>query len=152
MDDVEAGRAPLIAMVLIPLMKRGEEPGMIQRWLTRAGWEPDAQLRADLGFALTFAEAAGREEVWQEALRGWNVIESKVLRGWVRELVEHERQNARVQTKADAVLELLAARGAVPPDLAEAVRAVTEVTRLSELHLLADGTATVEEFRQRSGL
>jgi hypothetical protein len=152
LDQIDQGLAPLPLLAFIPLMQRGTESAIIQRWLVLAAREKDYQRRLELGFALTFAEAAGCAEVWQEALKGWNMIESKVFNEWVRQALEREKRNTKVQTKTEDILELLADRGSVPADLEAAIRAITDPTRLSELLRLAGRVATVDQFRQDAGL
>ena len=49
LDDIEAGRAPAIVLPLIPLMQRGGDEGIIQRWVAMAIAEPDARRRGDYG-------------------------------------------------------------------------------------------------------
>ena len=86
LQEIEAGLAPKMALGWIPLMQNGSAPDIIEQWLKIALAEPERVRRSDYGtFALVFAEAAGSSEVWQKALEGWNVMESKQILEWTAE-------------------------------------------------------------------
>ena len=81
--SIGAGTAPSVVLPLIPLMQGGGESANIANWLELAGAEPDAHRRGDYGgLALVFADAAGCWDVWKEALKEWNVIQSKQVNEW----------------------------------------------------------------------
>jgi hypothetical protein len=63
LTGVESGAAPRAALVWLPLMKSGGDPGMIERWLELVGQETDSQRRADLALAWVFAELVIRQDV-----------------------------------------------------------------------------------------
>lgn len=85
LDSVTANQVPRAALVFAPLMQRGGESGIIERWLELANAETDAELKANLGAAVTPAELvdANRKDVWATALEGFNVQESTVINGWM---------------------------------------------------------------------
>jgi hypothetical protein len=138
---VAAGEVSWVALAFVPLMHGGAEPGIIQEWVRLASAEADPQRRADLGLARVFAEAAGREQAWNQALQGWNMIESKVVKEW------------QAQERARSVLEVLEGKfGAVPPDLAGAIQGTTDLDTLRRWFPLALNATTLEQFRQDVGL
>jgi hypothetical protein len=55
----------------IPLMRGGDDAGIIAQWKELAQAEPDLARRADFaGLALVFAEPAGCKSLWRQALMG----------------------------------------------------------------------------------
>jgi hypothetical protein len=139
-----AGRCR-VAVTWVPLMQGGGEPGIIQRWLQVAGQEPDAKRRADLGLAETFAELAGCRQVWKDALKEWNMRESVTIKEWQREAV--------VEDKCDTVLRLVRRKFAtVPEEISSTVRSTTDLARLNDWIEGVALAATLEEFRQKTGL
>src|SRR5689334_22879567 len=84
---------------------------------------PEEKPRAEAGRLTGVAAAAtfgaGCREVWQEALRGWNMIQSKVVEGW------------QAEGRAEMVLEQLVEKfGPVPSELAAAIRGQTDLATL----------------------
>jgi hypothetical protein len=66
---IAAGGIARCLLAFIPLMKGGAEAANIQEWLRLASAETDAGLRGDYGgLAVVLAEAAGRRDVWAQAL------------------------------------------------------------------------------------
>lgn len=77
-------------------MLGGGEDAIINEWKTLASAEPDAKWRGEMGgLALVFANLAGRQGVWLQSLKGWNMKESVVVLEWQREAVV-ERLRAMV--------------------------------------------------------
>jgi hypothetical protein len=153
LDGVAAGQVPRTVLALVPLMQNGGEDAIIQRWLALASAEPDAGRRADLGLARVLAQAAGRQDVWKQALRGWNVIESEAVREWQAEARAEGKAEGKVEGKAEgraeALLEFLEARfGSVPSDLAARVRAATDLDLLKGWTSLAARAVDLIQFRQ----
>jgi hypothetical protein len=71
---------------------------MIERWKRVAAAEPDDRLRSDYGaLALVFAEAAGRHEVWAEALKGWNVKQSQQVLQWQADARQEGEKAGRIE-------------------------------------------------------
>src|SRR5439155_3243526 len=99
------GRGELGRSVLswVPLMAGGGEAAVVQEWVRLAGQEPDSQRRTDYaGLALVFAEWAGCLPAWRQALEGFDMWESQVLK---------ERENVgRLAEKRDDLLKLLRTR------------------------------------------
>jgi hypothetical protein len=143
---IAGGTAPRGVLPYIPLMQGGAEAGIIGQWVALAGAETDARRRADDGsLALVFAEAAGCREVWAQALRGWNMIESKVVTEWQRQ--------ARVEERVEMVVELLGDKfGPLPAELASAIRSQTDLATLKRWGSLVLRAATLDQFRQDAQL
>jgi hypothetical protein len=147
---VAAGQAARVVLPLIPLMQGGGEAGNIQEWVRLASAEPDGRRRADYGgLALVFAEAAGCRPAWKEALREWNMIQSQQVLEWQAE----GEVKGQVKGRAESLLEMLEARfGAVPAELASAIRATTDMDRLKAWVVLAVKVTSLDQFRQDAQL
>ncbi len=142
---VAAGTIPRVVLAWLPLMKNGSKEVMIQRWLELASDETDPSRRADLGLVLVFAEAAGCRPAWQEALEGWNVVESQVVKEWQDQAVRRD--------KAQTLLRLLKARyGEVPREVADRIQQAKQTEDLDRWLLAFATAATLEQFRRDSGL
>jgi hypothetical protein len=155
--DVEARRAPRLVLAWLPLMQNGGEPAIIRRWLDVAGQEADKKMREALGLALVFAERAGCGAAWREALRGWDVMESQIVKEWTAQaraegLALGKAEGLR-EGEAKALLRVLQRRfKAVPDDLRAAVEAVQEAERLAAWLDLALEARSLRQFRTRAGL
>jgi hypothetical protein len=88
--------------------------------------EPDAQVRSTLGaFALNFADLAGRSELWEQALEGWDMQNSQVVDRW--------RAEGQLEARRDDLQALLESRfGSLPEELIERIRAVQDAQRLHQ--------------------
>jgi hypothetical protein len=141
LDGIEAGTVPREVLALIPLMQRGEEEGIIQRWRQIVDAEPDPYRRADYSLASLFAERMDRRAAWQTALEGISMIESPLI----AELL--------AKTKADSLLRVLRKRyRELPEELVAALRACTEGGQLDRWLDTALDAPTLEQFRQQTGL
>jgi hypothetical protein len=112
-----------------------------------AAQEPDARRRSEYGgLAIVFAEAAGRQAVWKEALKGWNVRDSQQVQEWIDEGV--------VLGEANALLRVLAKRypPGAPAEVAAAIRATKDLQRLQQWFDLAWTADSLEAFRQAAGI
>jgi hypothetical protein len=122
--DIAAGRTPRWLLPWISLMQGGNEASIIELWIQVALTEPDPQVRSTLGaFALLFADLAGWAEPWKQALEGWDMRSSPVVEEW--------RDEGRLEARRDDLLALLEKRfGALPADLVQRIRTVTDAGRL----------------------
>jgi hypothetical protein len=151
LEKVASGQLSRCLLPWVPLMKNGEKPKIIKRWLELAQSETNARRRGDYGgLALVFAEAAGRHAVWKEALRGWNMVESKQVLEWIAE----GEIKGRIEGEADALLRFLRKRFPPGPsaDLESAIRTTTDLQRLRGWIDLAVETDSVDAFRTAAGL
>jgi hypothetical protein len=117
------------------------------------------------GLALVFAERAGCLPAWKQALEGWEMWESQVIREWKeegrREALREGREEGlkagrqeglkegQMEGQRTALLKFLRARfqAEVPTDLAEAIRQATDPEVLARW---LDGALTapsLEAFR-----
>jgi hypothetical protein len=137
---VANGAAPRLALAWLPLMKCGEQPGMIKRWLDLAIQESNPAHRRELKLAEVFAEAAGCREVWRDALKEWDKMESQVLKEWT---AEAERKAVR-----EPLLRVVEARFGKPSSaLLEAIQAAEEVAQLQKWLLVAATAPSLEEVQ-----
>jgi hypothetical protein len=82
---IEAGRFSLCLLPWVALMAGADDPTLVERWIRLAEGEPDSRRKAEFGVvALIFSEKAGRKELWQEKLKGWNVEESTVADDFIK--------------------------------------------------------------------
>ena len=118
-----------------PLMAGADTPALIERWKRLAEAEPDRNRRSDLGaLAEIFSERAGREDLWTEHLRGWNVEESKIVNGWIAKGGARGEARGLVQGARNAVLRLGKKRfGPAPAGVEAAIQAVTDRDRLEQI-------------------
>jgi hypothetical protein len=122
-------------------MQGGDESGNIATWLRLMSSQPQARREEYAGLALVFAEAARRQGVWKQALKGWNMRQSRQVLEWQAE--------ARVET----LLEVLESRfGELPEDLTSALRALTSTPRIKALAPLVGRSRSLEEFRRDAKL
>jgi hypothetical protein len=107
-------------------MQGGGERIIMEQWKQVALTEPDAQVRSTLGaFALNFADLAGRSELWEQALEGWDMQNSQVVDRW--------RAEGQLEARRDDLQALLESRfGSLPEELIERIRAVQDAQRLHQ--------------------
>jgi hypothetical protein len=147
---IAAGEVGKVALPLIPLMQGGGEDDNIRQWVEIASAEPDAKKRADYGgLALVFAEAANSATAWKKALEGWNVIQSQQVLEWQAQA----RKEGRDEGRKEALLDLLQDKfGAVPGEVAAAVRSEADQGKLRRWSTIAGRVDSLEQFRRDAGL
>lgn len=143
---VGTGQAGGVVLPLIPLLQGGGEAVIMTEWVRLALAEPDARRRADFaGLALVFAEAAGCHAAWKQTLKEWNMIQSQQVLEWQAE--------ARIEELTTALLDVLKEKFAgVPPEVASAIRATTDLRRLKGWLVLAAKAPSLEQFRHDAQL
>ncbi len=145
LEEIAAGRAPRELLALIPLMKRGSEDGIITRWLEVAGSDTDASQRGDYSLALVFSEAVRCRDKWETALKGFNMIESPLVREW--------KDAARIEGKVDSLVRVVKGRyKGAPDEVTEGIRSCQDLEKLDRWLDVAAMVDTLEEFRQQTGL
>ena len=129
---VADGRLVRAVLPWVPLMRDGGDPGIMARWKELALEEPDGRRRAEYGaLALVFAEAAGRLEVWDQALKGWNVIESQQVLEWMAEGKAEGLAEGQLREARTLLRDLLTDRFApLPEALSQRIEAATDLLRL----------------------
>ena len=137
---IESGELRRCILAFIPLMHGAGEAGIISRWLTAAGQEPDVRRRADLGsLTLTLAALKDWFAVWKEALKGWNMQESQ----FVLEL----QAEATLKAKLEDLRMFLEGRfGPLPADLLSRIEATTDLARANQLLQAAPRVGRLEEL------
>jgi len=142
------GRGELGRSILpwVPLMAGGDEAAVVAEWVRLAAGEADAQRRADYpGLALVFADSVGRLPVWKQALEGFDMWESQVIREWktagrVEGRVEQLRNNLRQVLRSRFQSEL-------PADLAQRIEQLTDLDVLMRWFDAALAMPTLDAFR-----
>lgn len=78
---IASNRVARCILPWIPLMQGGAEPAIMEEWKRLAALEPNTRVRDEyVGLALVFAELAKCRHEWQQALEGWNVLESQQVK------------------------------------------------------------------------
>jgi hypothetical protein len=143
--DVAAGAAPKELLAWIPLMQKGNEDVIIERWLEIARQEPDLKRRGDYSLATLFAGAVGQQQTWKKRLEGLTMIESPVVAEW--------RQEGERKGRIESLLRVLRRRfKAVPPDLETKIRACEELDQMDRWMDAAVDVTTLDEFRQQGNV
>jgi hypothetical protein len=153
LEEIAAGRAPRELLAWIPLMKRGEEDAIIARWLEVAGSDPDAGRRGDYSLALVFSEAVRCREKWEIALKGFNMIESPLVREW-KDAARMEGEIAGgIKTKVDWLVRVVKGKyKGIVEQVSEGIRACRDPEMLDRWLDVALTVETPEEFRRQTGL
>jgi hypothetical protein len=151
-----AGQLSLVLLPFIPLMRGGEETGIIERWKQVAQTEPDSRRRSDYaGLTLVFAELARAPHLWRKALEGWNVRQSMQVLEWQAEAEkrgeergeQRGREIGRVEGKAEALLRLLEKRFRRKPPAA-IVQRIQATTDLAQLETWFDAAITIGSMKE----
>ena len=147
--EVALGTAPMVVLPLIPLMQGGSESATIEKWIALASAESDGRRRSDYGgLALVFAEAAGCWHVWKEALKEWNVIQSKQVAEWQEQARKQGRNEGRTQGAAEMLLRYLRSKyGELPETVVQSVQAIGKPEDLDVLLVRATQSANLDEWR-----
>jgi hypothetical protein len=145
LGQVERGEAPVEVLAWMPLMQRGGEEDIIQRWLRLADAEQDAERRGVLKTVLVFAELANCLPQWEKAMEGFNVMRSAVLdryeaKGKVEGLVGAVRRILEVKFKP------------LPADLLTALLSTVDPDKLLDWAGIAGSADTLEKFRKEAGI
>ncbi len=142
------GRGELGRSILpwVPLMAEGAEAAVVAEWVRLAAAEPNVQRRTDYpGLALVFAESAGRLPVWKQALEGFDMWQSEVIREWKTA----GRREGRLEEKHGDLLLVLRERfqTEVPTDLAQRIEQTTDLEVLSNWLTAALRAPSLDAFR-----
>jgi hypothetical protein len=145
LQAIAAGRLSRCVLPWTPLMHGGAESGIIREWLSLAEAEPDEALRVDYGaLAVLFAGLAGCRPAWDRAVKEWIMRRNYKI----SEVAEEWRQEGRLETRREVLLELLQARfDLVPEDIKAAVAEMTDLARLSRWFKHAAKAKSLEAFR-----
>jgi len=147
LSSIEAGGHSLCLLPWISLMTGADNPVLVDRWKRLAEGEPDSRRKAEFGVvALIFAEKAGRKELWQEKLKGWNVEESTVAEDFIKlgEARGEAKGEARGEVRGEARGRIEEARsvvfrigvkrfGPVPSAIQSALHTISDRERLERI-------------------
>jgi hypothetical protein len=147
--QVKSGKAPRMALPFAPLMKKGDDPAMMRRWLALAEQESNPERKSALGLVRVFAEKAGCVEVWRQALEGWNVTESQVVREWTAKAREETAAKTRAE---DLVLFLQERFGELPESLNKILVATQDQEQLNRWIRLAAKARDLPHFQEQAGV
>src|SRR5262249_32512699 len=122
-----------VVLCWVPLMQGGDDPALIAAWKAAAAGEPEGRRRANFAqLAITLAAAAGREDVWEKGLEGWEMETSSYL-DKIRAAVDAKARaeglvEGRAEGQAESILVLLRARfpGKVKPELEQRIQAMRD--------------------------
>jgi hypothetical protein len=159
LEEIASGKAPKELLALIPVMKNGDNPDTINRWLEIAYPETDPIRRGDYALAELFAGAVGRRELWRKALEGFKMNESPVAREWrAAARSEGERSGllkGEIKGKAELLILALQERfGVLPEELESRIKASADSEQLNRWMRLGVSVSvtTLEQFRQQAGI
>jgi len=145
LEQIAQGKQPRIILPWIPLMQGGGESDIIERWKELASSEPLSQRRAEFGALVqVFAEAADCEKPWEIALKEWNMIESKVVKGWQ----EEARQRALREKGLEDLIYILQEKfGNLPTEIPSHLQKIEDTNILRQLLGQAFRASNLDEFR-----
>lgn len=152
LDGIEADTIPFGALALVPLMKDGNTPDIISRWRKRLEQVKHEQWRPTLA-ALTvmFAELRKQQKTWANSLKGWNMLESQVVREWQTLARREGHQKGRLEQAQSALMTVLRARfqdlggNGLELDIA----GQTDLDVLSQWLISAVNSSRLDEFREK---
>jgi hypothetical protein len=126
-------------------MQGCDDPAILKRWLKLASQDLDPQRRSDIGsLALVFADLAGRGPLWQEYLKEWNVIESKIVKEWQAQ----GESRGRLETSRETLKFQLEERfGTLPEELVQRIQGTTDLPRLQAALRQVVHISTLDELQ-----
>jgi hypothetical protein len=145
LEAIAAGQLSWGMLFWLPLMAGGGEESAVARWKEVSATVLDRRMRGNLvGIALVFAELAGCGPAWQRGLEGWEMTESQVVNGWIR---QGEAKGKR-ENQQQNLLELLEGRfpGAVPNEIVTLIQQQESLELLRDWFKAAVRASTFEEF------
>jgi hypothetical protein len=143
---IAAGNVSRVVLAFDPLMLGGCKPGIIKEWLRPAALETDDRRRSDYGaLVLVFSEKSENPDLWNEALKGWNVVQSTHVLEWQAQA----RAETRVQERKEMLLEFLVAKFTeVPQDLIDQINAETDPATLKNWVRQVVQAPSIDELRE----
>jgi hypothetical protein len=143
LNGIASGTLAPCVLPWIPLMRDGDDPGIIQRWLELAQAEPNSQRRGEYGgLARVFAEATPHFSSWNQTLKGWNMRDSQVVQEWIAE--------GEIIGEIKALLRLLEKKfpPGAPAELKETINKSTNLDQLKRWFDAAIDAGSLDEFRR----
>jgi hypothetical protein len=137
LEQIAAGKAPMALLAWISLMKKGNDPATIQRWLEIANREADPDRKADFALVEAFADLTGGAEAWRQALKEFNVIESPTVNRW------------KAQTSIQILVAILERKfSPIPEEVRAKIEATTALGVLQDWALIAATADSMDAFRR----
>ena len=144
LDRIERGEIGLCILLWLPLMAGADQADVVCRWRDLAMRQQQLHLRAAyVTLALVFAEMAGRTALWQTGLEGFNMQESKIMRGW--------REGGALTNARAAVVNVLQARfpgTPVPEGVTSALEKNADLRQLTDWLRESALTASPADFER----
>jgi hypothetical protein len=153
LGQIAAGTLSPCLLPWIALMRGGDDVAIIAQWREIAGRQPERRGSDYAGLAVVLAEAAGRRELWKEALEGFSVKDSQQVLEWIAEGEAKGEARGEARGQAKALLRVLARR--FPPGATAEMESAIRAADLQRLEAWLDAAATadsLEAFRQAAGL
>ncbi len=140
-------------MAWVSVMKRGDDPAILQRWLEVAGKVEDLQRRGDFGLAVLFANAVGRKDQWEKALEGLKMKDVSIVLEWKAKARSEGKLEGILVGQVQALLLLLRLRfSTIPEDLTHSIQSFPTTERLEQWMAAAALADSLQKFRQDTGL
>lgn len=123
---IQAGELQRMVLPLVVLMKGADDPDTIAWWRRVADGEPDRRLRARWGAdARILAELKEWSDLWQVALKEWDVREAQNVIQWRKEGGVHELRETLLLMLGDQF-------GSVAPEVQKRVGLIEDAARLRQ--------------------
>lgn len=155
LEAIAQGEYDRALLPWVPVMAGGSKPAIIKRWRELANGETDERRRGNLGYnALIFAEKSSEPQAWQDALKGWGMVKSKVMEQTRSEGRKEGLAKGLIQGQQLMLLKFLRNRTKqeVPADLVAKIEACRDVAQLDSWGEVVVAIATIDDFRQQTGL
>ena len=152
LERIARDEVALCVLPWVPVMKGADQAPVLTSWKEQALRQPEPHLRADyVALALVFAELAGREAVWREALKEFDVTDSRIAQEWEDRGRRAGRQEGFAAMRG-SVLRVLQARfpsTAIPQSVPPALDRIANLDDLIRLVEEASVTPSLDQFQQK---
>ncbi len=130
MQKILSEEIPENILGFIPLMQNGNTPAIIEPCKARALLIEGRSARADMAFCVqTFAELVDARPIWEQALEGWNVVESQF---W-NELTAETVARTKVADAQEHLVEVLVERFGASPFHENLIKQIDDLERLKRM-------------------
>lgn len=100
-----------------------------------------------------FAEATKCAALWQDGLKGWNVMESEVVKEWTAQARKEGELRGELRGKVEMLVVTLTHRfGEIAPDLKAAIEPCTDGAKFREWSRQAIQARSLARFRKAANL
>jgi hypothetical protein len=150
LSQVGSGKLGVGVLPWVPLMTGAGETSVVAEWVRLARMEPVDQRRSDYaGLALVFAERAGCLPVWKQALEGWEMWQSQVVKRWKDEGRAEGRAEGMLTNQRNNLLQALRhhLKVEIPPDLVALIEQTTDMEVLKRWFSISMEVSSMDDFR-----